>query len=149
MFGITVAPIVYDTSMMSAPTAQSKGKYLYYERYYYDVFALNQRRAGILANLAGNPALGVLAVTSVAGPESGQTVVTVDTPKVFGTSFVYKLSNSTESVTYGQAPGSGWTKLVPGTPIAANSNTTITVAQVNDTKGGIAIASGSATIVKA
>ena len=145
----TVAPIVYDTSMMSAPTAQSKGKYLYYERYYYDVFALNQRRAGILANLAANPALGVLAVTSVAGPASGQTIVTVDTPKVFGTSFVYKLSNSPESVTYGQAPGSGWTKLVPGTPIAASSNTTITVAQVNDTKGGIAIASGSATIVKA
>ena len=144
----TVAPIVYDTSMMSAPTAQSKGKYLYYERYYYDVFALNQRRAGILANLAANPALGVLAVTSVAGPASGQTVVTVDTPKVFGTSFVYKLGNSAESVTYGQAP-SGWTKLIPGTPIAASSNTTITVAQVNDTKGGIAIAYGSATIVKA
>ena len=144
----TVAPIVYDTSMISAPTAQSKGKYLYYERYYYDVFALNQRRAGILANLAGNPALGVLAVTSVAGPESGQTVVTVDTPKVFGTSFVYKLGSSAQTVTYGEAPGSGWTKLVPGTPIAASSNTTITVAQVNDTKGGIAIASGSATIVK-
>lgn len=143
-----VAPIVYDTSMMSAPTAQSKGKYLYYERYYYDVFALNQRRAGILANLSAKPALGVLAVTSVAGPASGQTIVTVDAPKVFGTSFVYKLSNSPESVTYGQAPGEGWTKLIPGTPIAAGSNTTITVAQVNDTMSGIAIASGSATIVK-
>ena len=143
-----MAPIVYDTSMMSAPTAQSKGKYLYYERYYYDVFALNQRRAGILANLAANPTLGVLAVTSVAGPASGQTIVTVDTPKVFGTSFVYKLGNSAQTVNYGQAPGDGWTKLVPGTPIAASSNTTITVAQVNDTKGGIAIASGSATLVK-
>ena len=51
-------------------------------------------------------------------------------------------------MTYGQVP-SGWTKLVPGTPIAASSNTTITVAQVNDTQGGRAIASGSATIVKA
>ena len=111
------------------------------------MFALNQRRAGILANLAANPTLGVLAVTSVAGPASGQTIVTVDTPKVFGTSFVYKLSNSPESVTYGQAPV-GWTKLVPGTPIVAGGSTTITVAQVNDTKGGIAIASGSATIVK-
>ena len=38
-----VAPVVYDVSMMSAPTAQSKGKYLYYERYYYDVFGLNNR----------------------------------------------------------------------------------------------------------
>ena len=143
----TVAPIVYDTSMMSAPTAQSKGKYLYYERYYYDVFALNQRRAGILANLAANPALGVLAVTSVAGSGTNKTIVTVDAPKVFGTSYVYKLGSSAQSVTYGQVP-SGWTALVPGATIDAGSNTTITVAQVNDTKGGIAIASGSATLVK-
>ena len=67
---------------------------------------------------------------------------------MFVTSFVYKLGNSAQTVNYGQAPGEGWTKLVPGTPIAAGGNTTITVAQVNDTKGGIAIASGSATIVK-
>lgn len=46
----TVAPIVYDTSMISAPSAGTKGKYIYYERYYYDVFALNQRTAGIYCN---------------------------------------------------------------------------------------------------
>ena len=57
------------------------------------------------------------------------------------------MGGSAQPVTYGEAT-SGWTKLVPGTPIAASSNTTVTVAQVNDTKGGIAIASGSATIVK-
>ena len=100
------------------------------------------------ALLAADPTLGVLKVTSVAGSGTNKTIVTVDAPKVFGTSYVYKLGNSPESVNYGQAPGSGWTKLIPGTPIAASSNTTITVAQVNDTKGGIAIASGSATIVK-
>lgn len=43
------APIVYETSMISAPTAQSKGKYLYYERYYYDVFQLSQRAKGVYA----------------------------------------------------------------------------------------------------
>ena len=43
-------PVKYDTSMMSAPTAQSKGKYLYYERYYYGAFALNKRKAGIMVN---------------------------------------------------------------------------------------------------
>lgn len=41
------APVVYETSMVSAPTAQSKGKYLYYERYFYDVFVLNNRKAGV------------------------------------------------------------------------------------------------------
>ena len=41
------APIKYETAMMSAPTAQSKGKYLYYERYYYGAFILNQRQAGV------------------------------------------------------------------------------------------------------
>ena len=43
------APIVYETSMISAPTAQSKGKYLYYERYFYDVFQLSQRAKGVYA----------------------------------------------------------------------------------------------------
>ena len=43
------APVVYETSMISAPTAQSKGKYLYYERYYYDVFVLNNRKDGVYA----------------------------------------------------------------------------------------------------
>lgn len=45
-------PVKYETSMMSAPTAQSKGKYLYYERYYYGAFALNKRKAGIIVNAA-------------------------------------------------------------------------------------------------
>ena len=37
------APVKYETSMISAPTAQSKGKYLYYERYYYGAFKLSAR----------------------------------------------------------------------------------------------------------
>lgn len=44
------APVKYETAMMSAPTAQSKGKYLYYERYYYGAFAMPNRSAGIIAN---------------------------------------------------------------------------------------------------
>ena len=46
------APVKYETSMMSAPTAQSKGKYLYYERYYYGAFALKNRKSGIIVNTA-------------------------------------------------------------------------------------------------
>ena len=140
-----VAPIVYDTSMMSAPTAQSKGKYLYYERYYYDVFALNRRRAGIFANIA-TPALGQLTVTSVAG-SSGKTLVSVAQPAVFGTKYVYKLGSGAESVNYGDALTSGWNDLVPGVEIAKDSNTTVTVAQVNVARGNTAVASGSAVIV--
>lgn len=45
------APVVYETSMMSPPSAQSKGKYIYYERYYYDVFVLNNRKSGIIVNI--------------------------------------------------------------------------------------------------
>ena len=48
-----VAPIVYDVAMVSAPSAGTKGKYVYYERYYYDVFQLAKRTAGIRANIAG------------------------------------------------------------------------------------------------
>ena len=50
-----VAPVVYDTAMIGAPTAQSKGKYLYYERYYYDVFVLSNRTSGIFVNYTVNP----------------------------------------------------------------------------------------------
>jgi hypothetical protein len=42
-----VTPIVYETSMISAPSAQSKGKYLYYERFYYGAAILNNRKAGV------------------------------------------------------------------------------------------------------
>jgi len=46
------APVKYETAMVSAPTAQSKGKYLYYERYYYGAFVLNNRKSGIIMNAA-------------------------------------------------------------------------------------------------
>lgn len=46
------APVKYETAMMSAPTAQSKGKYLYYERYYYGAFVLPNRASGIIVNAA-------------------------------------------------------------------------------------------------
>lgn len=45
------APVKYETSMVSAPTAQSKGKYLYYERYYYGATAIPSRVNGILVNV--------------------------------------------------------------------------------------------------
>lgn len=44
------APVKYEVAMMSPPTAQSKGKYLYYERYYYGAFALKNRLGGIIVN---------------------------------------------------------------------------------------------------
>ena len=69
------APIVYEASMISEPTAQSKGKYLYYERFYYDLFALNQRNAGVFAHLSSAASLVTLVVTSVAGSASGATMV--------------------------------------------------------------------------
>lgn len=46
------APVKYETSMVSAPTAQSKGKYLYYERYYYGAIVLAKRTGGLIVNAA-------------------------------------------------------------------------------------------------
>ena len=43
-------PVVYDTAMVSAPTADNKGKWIYYERYYYGAFILNKRSAGVFVN---------------------------------------------------------------------------------------------------
>lgn len=47
-----IAPVVYEVSMISAPSAATKGKNVYYESYYYDVFNLSKRTAGIRANIA-------------------------------------------------------------------------------------------------
>lgn len=49
------APVVYDTAMISAPTADNKGKWIYYERYYYGCFVLNQRTGGVYVNYTANP----------------------------------------------------------------------------------------------
>ena len=151
------APIIYDTSMISAPTAQSKGKYLYYERYYYDVFILSQRQAGVYALLSAGPNLGSLNVTSVAGSESGKSKITVSGDQILangnavaGTTLKYcKNEDAAVSLTYGQVPNTGktWTAL-PANPaeIALTSGKVITIAQVND-ETGFAIAGGNATQV--
>ena len=71
------APVVYDTAMVSAPTAATKGKYIYYERFYYDIFCLNKRAAGLFANVSTAITLGSLTVTSAAGTASGDSLCKV------------------------------------------------------------------------
>ena len=152
------APIVYDTAMISAPTAQSKGKYLYYERYYYDVFCLAQRQAGVFA-FVGAPSLGTLTVTSVAGTEaSGDTIITVS-----GTQFLvgggipegYELvvtsgQNAAVSETYGAVPDTGETwvekKTLQFKLTSQTSSKYVTVGLINK-QTGFLVAGGNAVIV--
>lgn len=141
------APVVYETSMMSAPTAQSKGKWLYYERYYYDVFALNQRLPGIFVNMASNPALGTLNITTSAGADSTHTIINGLAPAPYGMKYVAKTNkDGAVRVTYGQAL-TDWTDVTNGASFTTKSGDTVTVALVNTTKGNIATATGSALAV--
>ncbi len=141
------APVVYETSMMSAPTAQSKGKWLYYERYYYDVFALNQRLPGIFVNMASNPALGTLNITTSAGADSTHTIINGLAPAPYGMKYVAKTNtDGAVSVTYGQAL-TDWTDVTNGASFTTKPGDTVTVALVNTTKGNIATATGSALAV--
>lgn len=141
------APVVYDTSMMSAPTAQSKGKWLYYERYYYDVFALNQRLPGIFVNLASTAALGTLTFTTSAGADSTHTIINGLAPAPYGMAYVAKSGASADLPDYGEACTSGWTPVANGAALTTASGQTITVALVNTTKGNTATAGGSAAAV--
>ena len=150
------APIVYDVSMMSPPTAQSKGKWLYYERYYYDVFALRQRQAGIFANISGTRVLGSLAVASVAGATSGASVITVQGDQFLvggsvpaGLNLVYTTGASAQTLTYGAAlPTAVWQPAYFNTInlTGATSGNYITVALVNSQSGKV-VAGGNAVIV--
>ena len=145
-----VAPVVYDVAMMGAPTAQSKGKYVYYERYYYDVFALNTRSAGIFANVSAASALKTLAVTSVADATSGTDITVLGGTGNATSVYLYAAGAGAKTVTAGtKLNASDWTKLegTKGVNITGlSAGNIITVVEANrDTL--MPIASGTATVV--
>ena len=152
------APVVYETSLMSAPTAQSKGKYLYYERYYYDAFVLSQRQAGVYAHLGAAPSAGSLTVTSAAGTSAGDSVITVAGPGIFtsgamqeGLKLAYCADETAAvSVTYGAVPPAAktWVDMTsnPQTIASLTASKVITVVEINE-QTGFVVASGYATQV--
>lgn len=153
------APIKYETAMMSPPTAQSKGKYLYYERYYYGAFMLDQRQAGVYAHLGSAPSLGTLTVASVAGTEdNGDSKITVtgkniwsDGNLVEGVKLLYCTGEDTAvSLTYGAVPNAAktWVEMSSNEVVlkSQTSGKYITVAMVN-AQTGLAVAGGSTTLV--
>ena len=152
------APIVYDVSMMSPGSAQTKGKDVYYERYYYDVFQLEQRKAGVYAHLGAAPSLGSLTVTSVAGTkDDGDTVITVTGNGIFGTGtpaeglkLVYSVNDAAVTVTYGAVPDATktWVEMTanPLTIASMTAGKYITVALVNK-QTGYCVSGGNTTLV--
>lgn len=151
-------PVKYETAMVSAPTAQSKGKHLYYERYYYGGFVLNQRQAGVYAHLGAAPSLGTLTVSSVAGTaDDGDTVVTASGVGIFGTGapmeglkLVYSVNDAAVSLTYNAVPDATktWADM-SANPLTLKSQTAgkyITVALVNKQTGYV-VAGGNTTLV--
>ena len=151
------APIKYETAMMSAPTAQSKGKYLYYERYYYGAFILNQRQAGVYAHLGAAPSLGSLTVSSTAGTVAdGDTVISVTGKGIFGTGdpmeglkLVYSINDAAVTVTYNAVPDATktWADLTNGETLESQTaGKYITVALVN-IETGKCVSGGNTTLV--
>ena len=156
------APIKYEVSMMSAPTAQNKGKYLYYERYYYGAFILNERQAGVYAHLGSAPTLGSLTVTSVAGTEDdGDSKITVagkniwsDGNLVEGLKMVYCTgTDAAVSLTYNAVPDATKTWVeATSNPFVLKSQTAnkyITVALVNKQTGYVVSGGNTQLVVKA
>lgn len=152
-----LAPIVYDQALMSAPNAQSKGKWLYYERYYYDVFQLANRRSSIFVNKSTAGTLGTVTVTSAAGSGSGATVITYSGDLIFpggtanaGVDVFYNINTgSGQTLNYGQAlPSATWTQ-TGANPLALTGQTAgqyVTIALVNH-QTGLVVAGGNAVIV--
>ena len=151
------APIVYDVAMMSPGSAQTKGKDVYYERYYYDVFQLEQRKAGVYAHIASAPSAGSLTVASVAGTETdGDSKITVTGDGILGSGavvdgykVVYSINAAAVTVNYGAVPDGTktWVEM-PADPFIVNgtSGYYITVALVNKATG-FCVASGNTTLV--
>ena len=152
------APIVYDVSMMSPGSAQTKGKDIYYERYYYDVFQLAQRGAGVYAHLGAAPSLGSLTITSVAGTGSaGDTVVTAAGNGIFDTgvpavgfALKYSINDAAVTLTYNAVPDATKTWVdMSANPVTIAGQTAgkyITVALIN-TQTGKVVSGGNTTLV--
>lgn len=155
-----VAPIVYDVSMITPPSAITQGKTVYYESYYYDVFSLRQRQAGFFANMSA-PTIGTVTVVSVAGAATGQSKFTYTGAQIdangnpyWGLDAYITVNNAAApTVTYGAAlPDTvTWTKISGTNPYTASTQTAgryATVALVNK-QTGFVIAAGSAVEVVA
>lgn len=156
------APIKYETAMMSPPTAQSKGKYLYYERYYYGAFILDQRQAGVYAHLGAAPSLGELTVSSVAGTEAaGDTVITVSGKNIWsdggvveGLKLVYCTgTDAAVELTYNAVPDATktWVDMTsnPKTIAGQTTDKYITVALVNKETGKVVSGGNTQIVAKA
>ena len=155
------APIKYETALMSAPTAQSKGKYLYYERYYYGAFVLNQRQAGVYAHIGSAPSVATLTVTTTAGTASGSTNVAVsgygidqNGQAMEGLVMKYCANNASDSIsfTYNTAPASGTWTAVNAAPFALTSQTAnryLYVVIINEQTGGVVAAGKTQEVVGA
>lgn len=146
-----IAPIVYDTSMVSTPQAGSKGKYIYYESYYYDVFASNNRLAGFFVNMSA-PSLGVVDVTSKAGTQTAGDSIITYSGKMVGNygidAYITSGNTSAPSLAYNGTLDTSvtWTKITGQNPITLNAQTAgkyATIALVNKQSGKV-VAGGSA-----
>ena len=152
------APVKYETAMMSAPSAQSKGKYLYYERYYYGAFVLNQRQAGVYAHVGSAPSAATLTVTSTAGTAAGSTVINVAGYGIGqngiadeGLAVKYVANQDAAiALSYGAVPNISYTWVeaakVPFTLTSQTATKYITVALVNK-QTGFVVAGGNTTEV--
>lgn len=155
------APIVYDVSMMSAGSAQTKGKDIYYERYYYDVFMLAQRGAGVYAHLGAAPSLGSLTITSVAGTkDDGDTVVSAAGNGIFDTGvpaagfgLKYSINDAAVTLTYNAVPDATKTWVdMSANPLTIAGQTAgkyITVALINKQTGFVVSGGNTTLVVKA
>ena len=149
-----IAPVVYDVAMFTPPSAATKGKNVYYESYYYDVFNLRQRQAGFFANVTA-PSLPALVVTSVAGTvASGDTIISVSGAQFLngnlpaGVKCYYSTGNNAAiTCTYNAAlPSATWVEGIPSLLQSQTSGKHCTVALVNAETEKV-IAAGDATIV--
>lgn len=145
-----VLPIVsYNFAQLQDPAATTKGKYVYYEESFEDVFILNERNAGIQMIVCDDTinTLTELDVTSVAdATTSGSSVITVDQTAGTDNKFVYKLGTVYTSFNYDSVL-TGWTDLPEDGVIACGTSTKITVAEVVSATNK-ARARGIATLVK-
>lgn len=113
-------------------------------RIIYDAFVLDEKVDALYFH-KGSGVLGALTVTSVAGAESGESVIAATPSTVLsGHSLVYKAGTTETAIAYG-TDVSAWTAVPADGVIDITTETVVQIAEANSAKKAVAV--GKATVV--
>lgn len=126
-----VSPQKYDFVSLDPPSAGTGGKWLYYERKYWDIFVIGRKADGIKIVADASNVLPKLTFTCVAGTDTGDTKITSVSPTIGASnSLIYKI-NGTLPVLGEVMTGKGWSPYTLSTDLEIPAGNNIALVEID------------------